>query len=70
MDALKTYTINNAIKTGEKNIKGSIEPGKLADFVILEKDFLSCDPQDFLNMEVNTTVVGGKATYRSESLAL
>ncbi len=58
MDALKTYTINNAIKTGEKNIKGSIEPGKLADFVILEKDFLSCDPQDFLNMEVNTTVVG------------
>jgi len=41
IDALKSYTINGAKRSGEDKIKGSIEPGKLADFVVLKDDLLS-----------------------------
>jgi predicted amidohydrolase YtcJ len=63
MEALKTYTINNAFKSGEERIKGSIEKGKLADFVILEKNILSCGEEELLKMKVLATYAGGKRVY-------
>ena len=63
IDALHTYTINNAFKSREESIKGSIEQGKLADFVILDTDFLQCPPEQFLDMPVIETVLGGNTVY-------
>jgi predicted amidohydrolase YtcJ len=65
MEALKSYTLNNAVKSGEEGIKGSIEKGRLADFVILEKDLLSCGEEELLKMRVLATFLGGREVYRA-----
>lgn len=62
-EALQCYTINNAYSTFEENLKGSIEPGKLADMAVLEHDPLTCPVQQLRDMRVITTIVGGKAVY-------
>ncbi len=64
-DALKSYTIRAAYASFEENIKGSIKPGKLADFVILEKDLFEILPAEIRNVKVLRTSVGGKSVYRS-----
>ena len=44
-------------------MKGSITAGKLADFVVLERDPHDVDPDQLMNIKVNRTVVGGKTVY-------
>ena len=61
--ALEAYTINAAFASFEEKIKGSLEPGKKADFVILEKDILTINPFEIRNVKVIWTVVGGKPVY-------
>ena len=58
--ALRMATINNAWLTMEENSKGSIEPGKLADLVILSEDPLSCPAPRLRDAKVLATLVGGK----------
>jgi predicted amidohydrolase YtcJ len=60
---LKCYTIRAAYASFEENIKGSIEPGKLADFVILEKNLFEIDPSEIREVKVITTTVGGNLVY-------
>ncbi len=67
MEALATYTINGARKSGEADIKGSIEAGKLADFAVLKKSFLKCTDEELQDMEVDITVLGGKTVYQEGS---
>jgi predicted amidohydrolase YtcJ len=62
-EALRAATLGNAYLTFEENIKGSIEPGKLADLVVLEEDFFTCPERDIENMRVFLTIVGGKVVY-------
>jgi len=62
-EALKAYTINGAYATFEENIKGSLEPGKLADFVVLDRDITTIDPVQIREAKVVRTVVGGKVVY-------
>ncbi len=62
-EALKAYTINGAYASFEESIKGSLEPGKLADFVILDKDITTIDPVAIREVNVIRTVVGGKSVY-------
>ncbi len=63
-EALRAYTINAARASFEEKIKGSLEKGKLADFVVLEKDITAIPPEDIRSVNVLLTVVGGKAVYQ------
>ena len=65
-EALKTYTINGAYAAFEEDIKGSLKPGKLADFVVLSNDILKCSEDDILNTRVLYTVVGGEIKYKQK----
>lgn len=66
MDAIRVYTWNGAYITFEEDIKGSIEPGKLADIVILDTDILTCNPSDISKTKVLTTIVDGNVVYQRE----
>jgi predicted amidohydrolase YtcJ len=61
--ALSIATLNGAYASHEENIKGSITAGKLADFVVLEKDPHDVDPDQIINIKVNRTVIGGKTVF-------
>jgi predicted amidohydrolase YtcJ len=62
-EALTIATINGAYASSEENLKGSITAGKLADFVVLERDPHDVDPDQIMNIKVNRTVVGGKTVF-------
>jgi predicted amidohydrolase YtcJ len=68
-EALKAYTINNAFASFEEAIKGSIEPGKLADMAVLSDDILTCSEESIKEIKSLMTILGGKTVYGSpESL--
>jgi hypothetical protein len=62
-EALKGMTIWAAKSNFEENEKGSIEKGKFADFIILDKDIMKISEKDILNTKVINTYVGGKKVY-------
>jgi len=64
-DALKIYTINNTYASFEESLKGSIEPGKLADMTVISDDFLTCPIDQIKNIQSDLTLVGGKIVYSS-----
>lgn len=64
MDAIRVYTWNGAYITHEEDIKGSIEPGKLGDFAVLDKDILTCEPEEIHKIQVLTTLIDGKVVYQ------
>ena len=63
MDAIKVYTWNAAYLEGSEDLKGSIEPGKHADFVVLDRDITAVDPEEIIETEVLMTIVGGDVVY-------
>lgn len=65
--ALTVCTRNAAYASFEENKKGSIEEGKLADFVILAEDPHEVDPDHLKDIEIVRTVVGGKTMYRRDA---
>ncbi|MCZ6558542.1 MAG: amidohydrolase [SAR324 cluster bacterium] len=62
-EALCMYTLNGAYATFEENIKGSIEPGKLADLVVLGDDPLAVDTWEIRNIPVERTIIGGETVF-------
>jgi len=63
-DAVKAYTVWAAMAGFEEEIKGSITPGKLADWVVLSDNPLDTAPETIKDIQVLETVCGGKTVYR------
>lgn len=66
MEALKSYTLNNAIAAFEENVKGSLTPGKLADITVLSKDITTVPDDQIKTTKVLYTIVGGKVVYKGK----
>jgi predicted amidohydrolase YtcJ len=62
-EALQAYTITAAFASFEEDRKGSLKAGKLADFVILDRNILTIDPVAIPRVHILKTVVGGKEVY-------
>lgn len=63
--ALRSYTIDAAYGAFQEENKGSIEPGKLADFTVFSQDIMTVPELDILDTEVEMTIVGGKILYKA-----
>jgi len=62
-EALRVWTLGGAYATFEENIKGSITPGKLADFVVLERDPRKVPPDTIKDIVLEATYIGGEQVY-------
>jgi predicted amidohydrolase YtcJ len=63
-EALKMWTWNNAYLEFSEKETGSIEPGKLADMVMISKNFATCPEDEIKDIEALQTIVGGRVIYR------
>lgn len=64
-DAIYAYTYESAYASGEEEIKGTISPGKLADFIVLDKDLFNLEnDKEILDTKVLETYVGGQLVFR------
>jgi predicted amidohydrolase YtcJ len=61
--ALRLYTINNAYLSFEEKQKGSLESGKLADFILIDRDILTCPTDQIKDIKVEATYLGGRRIY-------
>ncbi|MEZ4416285.1 MAG: amidohydrolase [Gemmatimonadota bacterium] len=64
MEALRSYTINNAFAEFAEDRKGTITPGKLADLTVLSGDLMTLPEEDIPHAKVDLTIVGGEIRYR------
>ena len=62
-EALQLYTRNGAYIGFEENQKGSLEPGKLADFIVIDRDVLTVPEDQLKDVQVLKTFVGGELQY-------
>ena len=69
-EAIKVWTLDGAYATFEENIKGSITPGKLADFVVLEKDPRTVPPDTIKDIALEATYLGGEKVYSAPGKAV
>jgi predicted amidohydrolase YtcJ len=67
--ALRAYTWGSAYAERAEHVKGSIEPGKLADLVVLERDITACDPAAIGETRVLATMVGGRFEFDAAGFA-
>ena len=67
MEALRSYTINNAYAAFEEGSKGSLKVGKLADVTVLSGDILNVPESQIQSVKVDYTIVGGKVMYARET---
>lgn len=61
--ALRLYTINNAYLMFDEQNRGSLEVGKLADFIVIDRDFLTCPLDEVKDIEVESTWLGGEKVF-------
>ncbi len=64
-EVLRSFTLDAAFAAFEEDSKGSLEPGKLADFIVIDRDVMTCEPREILDTRVLQTVIGGEVVYRA-----
>ncbi len=64
-EALRAYTRGGAFVTREEDFKGTLEPGMVADLIVLNADPRAVDPEDLMDIEVELTIVGGRVVYEA-----
>jgi predicted amidohydrolase YtcJ len=69
-EAIKVWTLGGAYATFDENIKGSITSGKLADFVVLEKDPRQVPPDTIKDIVIEATYLGGEKVYTAPATAV
>ncbi len=62
-EALASFTAAPAYASGDLHQLGTLTPGKLADFVVFDKNLVACDPDQILNAKAQLTVVGGRVVW-------
>ncbi len=62
-EALRSWTVSGAYAAFEEKTKGSLEPGKLADFVMLSADIMKIPAREIPRTRVRMTVVGGEIVF-------
>jgi hypothetical protein len=62
-EAIRGYTRNGAHITFEEGVKGTLEPGMLADMIVLSDDLLTIDSEQILDVLIETTIVGGRVVF-------
>lgn len=65
-EALMAYTFGSAHASFEEDMKGTLEPGKVADFVVLSRDIFSEEPSHIERTAVDCTVAGGQVAYAAQ----
>lgn len=66
-EALKSFTIWGAYAMFGEKVKGSLEAGKLADFVVIDRDYMNCPDWEIMNIQALTTVLGGEVIYQKDA---
>ncbi|HIN79391.1 MAG TPA: amidohydrolase, partial [Gemmatimonadetes bacterium] len=66
MEALRSYTINNAYAAFEEDMKGSITVGKLADITVLDRDIMTVPEAEIAGAQVDMTIVGGEIRFERD----
>ncbi len=64
--ALRSYTLDAAYGAFEEKLKGSIEPGKLADFTVFSKDIMKVPDNELLATDIVMTILGGQTIYEKK----
>jgi len=70
-EALRAYTVGAAIASGEVHLKGTLSAGRLADFIVLDRDVVTegaRNPEELLQVRVLATVIGGQVVYAAGPL--
>lgn len=67
-EAIRGYTLLGAYLNFEEDVKGSLEPGKYADMIVLSDDLMTIDPERIMDVEVEKTWVAGELVYDSNQL--
>ncbi len=63
-EALVAFTAAPAYASGDLHRRGTLTPGKDADFVVWDRDLVTCDPDELLTARARLTVMGGRVTWR------
>jgi predicted amidohydrolase YtcJ len=67
--AIRAYTLGAAYSIHREKTEGSLEPGKVADLIVLAKDLFTIEPSEIGKMQVLLTMVGGKVVYQASAFA-
>lgn len=65
-EALRLFTIDAAYAAFEEDVKGSLEVGKFADFIVIDRDVMTCPEKEILGTRVLRTVVDGEVVFGGE----